>query len=356
MARRRRLDAPDPSALAQLTDDLKDKRYDSPILGAGAPPIAHVAAEAAGAAARDLAQARQRAGAAEAEASQWREAVGAGRVLAEIPVTAISAEHLIRDRAQCDDEPMRELRESIRANGLRLPLEVAEIGEGRYGLISGWRRLQALRALWIETGDPRFSHARALLRAPQEAREAYAAMVEENEIRADLSYYERGRIAVLTAGVGVFPSVEDAVSALFATGSRARRSKIRSFSRIHEELGDLLRFASALSERVGLRVAQALKEGHGAAIRDYLILSAAQSAQEEIAALERALSMAGDVAPQPSPARKPRRAAPHKEALQPGLSMERRAGADGFTLRFTGERADPAMMEKLTAWIRTRLG
>uniref|UniRef100_UPI0038B38FC8 ParB/RepB/Spo0J family partition protein n=1 Tax=Mangrovicoccus ximenensis TaxID=1911570 RepID=UPI0038B38FC8 len=173
---------------------------------------------------------------------------------------------------QLDPEEMAELKSSIRASGLRLPVEVFELSEtdasgARFGLLSGFRRLAAIRALEAETGDPAFAQIKAIVREPGTAARAYLAMVEENEIRADLSPYERGRVAVLAVSHGAFERVEDAVDGLFHAASKAKRSKIRSFALVHEELGDLLVWPEALTERAGLRLANALRAGLGPQLR-----------------------------------------------------------------------------------------
>ena len=105
-----------------------------------------------------------------------------------------------------------------------------------YGLISGWRRLQALKALHAETGEPRFATVQALVRRPETAADAYVTMVEENEIRLGLSHYERARVAALATARGVFPTEDDALRALFATASRPKRSRIRAFLDIFHAL------------------------------------------------------------------------------------------------------------------------
>jgi ParB family chromosome partitioning protein len=71
----------------------------------------------------------------------------------------------------------------------------------------------------------------AVLRRPDTAAEAYVAMVEENEIRVGLSYYERARVAARAAEAGVFEDASAAIDVLFSTASKAKRSKIRSFVR-----------------------------------------------------------------------------------------------------------------------------
>ena len=40
-----------------------------------------------------------------------------------------------------------------------------------------------------------------------------------------LSHFERGRIAVIAANQGAFANTEDAVNRLYATGSKAKRSR-----------------------------------------------------------------------------------------------------------------------------------
>ena len=68
-----------------------------------------------------------------------------------LPLDAIAADALTRDRAAIDPTALEELKASILAPGLRMPIEVFELadpdGPRRYGLISGFRRLAAVRAL-----------------------------------------------------------------------------------------------------------------------------------------------------------------------------------------------------------------
>ena len=50
-------------------------------------------------------------------------------------------------------------------------------------------------------------------------------MVEENEIRVGLSYYERARIVAKAVAQGVFETEKQALQRLFHTASRPKRSK-----------------------------------------------------------------------------------------------------------------------------------
>ncbi|WP_419739430.1 ParB/RepB/Spo0J family partition protein, partial [Ruegeria sp.] len=212
-----------------------------------APPIAQVAGDTAlQAAVDDL-------------SAEIRIARVEGRLVQQVPLTAIEEAHLVRDRIAVDGEEMSALVESIRARGQQTPIEVVQLSEDRFGLISGWRRLTALKALHAETGEDRFATVQALLRRPESASDAYLAMVEENEIRIGLSYYERARIVARAVEQGVYPDEGSALRGLFATASRAKRSKIGSFIPIYHALDEELRFAAAIPERLGLALSKALR-------------------------------------------------------------------------------------------------
>jgi ParB family chromosome partitioning protein len=90
---------------------------------------------------------------------------------------------LARDRAVTDPVALAELRDSILAHGLRMPIEVftlADPVDGRaVGLISGFRRLAAVREL-ASWGLPRHDRIAAFVRTPGSIAAAMTAMVEEN--------------------------------------------------------------------------------------------------------------------------------------------------------------------------------
>ncbi len=254
----------------------------------GAPPIAAVAgAASAQAALEDMAQSLERMRA-------------EGRMVLELPLDQVAADHLVRDRIASDEAEMRALMESLAARGQQTPIEVARAGAG-YGLISGWRRIEALRRLRAETGEARFGTVLALVRSPGEAGAAYRAMVEENEIRVGLSYYERGRIAVKVVEEGVFPDLPAALSELFATASRSKRSKIGSFARVVQALDGSLRYPQALGERLGLKLAKWLEGGAGRAeaLAHALDRAAPDSPEAEQAAIAAALAPPASTAPTP---------------------------------------------------------
>ncbi len=294
-----------------------------------APPIAQVAgASAAFSAARDL---EDQMGVARAE----------GRLIVALPLEAIEESHLMRDRLGVAEPEMEALMSSLLAHGQRTAIEVEDLGQGRFGLISGWRRLTALKALLTQTGEERFGKISAIIRTPSDRAEAYIAMVEENEIRAGLSYYERARVAARAAAQGAFATPEDAVNTLFAAGSRARRSKIRSFLRIHASLEDVLSFPTALSERLGLKLAEGLKNGKEAALRAALTAAKPATAEAEATILLKALS-------KPKQARQ--QSGKDKAVLieQEGLVLSTKTSQTGFSFAFEGAEADEALQHKLS--------
>lgn len=280
-------------------------------------------------------------------AGEMEAARASGRLALSLPLEAVEAGHLLRDRIAAEDDEMDALLASIRARGQQVPIEVSDLGPDhpgpRYGLISGWRRLTALRRLHAETGDTRFATVLAVLRKPEGASEAYLAMIEENEIRVGLSYYERARVAARAAETGVFADPPDAIATLFASASKAKRSKIGSFVRIYQELDEYLAYPAALPERLGLQVAQALAAGQGAAIRAALMQAAAGDAQAEMAALARATrpEKTGTPAALATP-----------EELAPGIRLKR--GRMGLVL--SGPGVDAALEAALASWLRDRLG
>ena len=114
------------------------------------------------------------------------------------------------------------------------------------------RRLQALKDL----GEVEIL---ALVRKPETAQAAYVAVVEENEIRAPLSYYERATLAVAATGTGFYPDTKTAIFSLFAHVPQAKKSKITKFVTIRRVLNNALSFPAAIPERLGLTVATAIE-------------------------------------------------------------------------------------------------
>lgn len=277
MAKRKRLTPLQPGALTPSPITPENGGGTSPLSGLGRVPIAQVAGDASVAAAfetvRDELQSAQR----------------EGRMVLSLPLEAVRADYLIRDRLACDPDEMGALKQSIRHRGQQTPIEVTDLGNGEYGLISGWRRLQALIELHKDSGLDRFEVVHALLRLPADRPDAYISMLEENEVRSNLSYYERARIVVLSVDAGVFDSDKKALQSLFSTASFAKRSKVKSFMPLVRALDDVLRYPAEIPERLGLSLSRAISNDSSLiiALTKALQIGNVSSAEEERMILER---------------------------------------------------------------------
>jgi len=327
MAKRKRLTPAQPGYLEGPAPEVKAMRA-----GALPAPIAQVAAEAsASAALEELSAAMQAA---------RRE----GRLIETLPLESIDARHMVRDRLVQDEDEMQALIASLEARGQQTPIEVVALPAPRngctHGLISGWRRLSALGRLHQRTGEPRFATVKALVIAPDSAAAAYVAMVEENEIRADLSFYERARIALRACQEGVYPSQRAALQGLFGSATRSRRSKIGSFVPLVEALDGMLGFPAAISEKLGLALSKALQSDPGlaAAIGARLRADPPATAAEELAHLAAVLG------------RKPKRA---QGATSAGPVAARFDAATG-RIELTGDGVDATLFAALEAWLKAR--
>lgn len=364
MAKRKRLTAPNPDYLAGQAP------LSAPETRPALPPIAQVAGDTAAAAAlSELSRTLQ-------------EARDQGRLIQALPLDQVDAGHLVRDRLEADAEDLAVLEASLRARGQQTPIEVVDRGPGaqpRYGLISGWRRLAALRRI---VADVPGTTALALVRAPRTASEAYVAMVEENEIRVGLSFWERGRIVEQAVAQGVFADRRAALQTLFANVSRAKRSKIGSFAALVAALDGALRFPTAIGERLGLDLARLLAEDPGAAgrLRAALTATPAASAEAELARLADAARPAPAPPPDPVPETDPQPEARPDPQPQGGVPAAPAAVPDGpppapdpvpqagspiprvdasfhpsrRTITLSGPGVTPALMAELQDWLARR--
>lgn len=324
MAKRKRLTPADPTTTPVLETKSGFPSYKDGWAGTRAP-IAHVAGDAAASAAlTELSE-------------QMADARATGRMIVELPLDAIAPDYLIRDRIAVDEDEMQSLIASITARGQQTPIEVVDQGNDRYGLISGWRRLQALIRM-AQAGD---AHpALAVLRTPQDTAETYLAMVEENEIRVGLSYYERARIAAVAVKQGVFETEKAALLQIYHAASRAKRSKIRSFLTVVHALDDILTFPAAIPERAGLALAKALDADPTVALRLRTALTATPPAtpEEEAGLIARTIGAKGAGAPKE----------PTGQSTEDIRIKTRRDGS----IVISGTGVTPALRQKLLAWLK----
>jgi ParB family chromosome partitioning protein len=375
MAKRKRLSPAQNSYLSGAPESKSALAGPLPTPSPSAAPIAPIA-QVAGAASTEAAL---------QEVTQvLQQARARGLMVEEIALDQIDETHLVRDRIAQDEDEMEALMGSLRARGQQTPIEVVPL-QGRidgtsWGLISGWRRLSALRRLYAETSEPEFATIKALVIRPDSAEAAYVAMVEENEIRVNLSHYERARIAVRALKEGVFPSQKKALQGLFANAPRAKRSKIGSFVTLVEALDAVLYFPTAISEKLGLALVRQIGEDPGFAARLKTALQAAErpTAAEELVVLNAALAggkadqdvaltptvesqSTGGAAGGSQPDAAPRvRQASESIGAQERVSTQVTAGLRiGFQpsakrIELSGEAVDADLLEALKAWLKQR--
>ncbi|MEE9429078.1 MAG: ParB N-terminal domain-containing protein [Paracoccaceae bacterium] len=307
------------------------------------PPIAQVAGDAAAQAALDEV------------ADELRAAKTSGRMVLELRLDAVDATYLVRDRLVADEDELSVLMASLTARGQQTPIEVVELGQGKYGLISGWRRLTALARLHAADGQGGYGTVQALLRRPEAASDAYLAMVEENEIRVGLSFYERARIVARAAEQGVYPDQAAALKGLFGSVSRSKRSKIGSFLKLYAALDDRLQYPSAISERLGLALVRALgvDPGQGDQLRERMRRNVAETAEMEMAALERFLDQSRNTGPLTGALETviiERVTKNQPVKLSPGISLVSGKGR----VVLSGKEVTPELVTELSAWLRRR--
>ncbi|MCP3969833.1 MAG: ParB N-terminal domain-containing protein [Rhodobacteraceae bacterium] len=348
MVKRKRLTPAQTDYLDTKAPVLETKSMSLP--GARAP-IAQVAGDASATAAlQEL-------------AGEVKRAKDEGRMIQALPLDAINVSYLSRDRIAAEGDDLQELQASIRARGQQMPIEVVALEGGRHGLISGWRRLTALQRLHAETGEAGFATVLSILRQPETASDAYVAMVEENEIRLGLSYYERARVAAKAVEQGVYPTEKAALLALYSTASRAKRSKIRSFLALYHATDDLLRFASAIPERLGLSLVKALDSdpGNRTLLREELDRADVRSPEAEAKLLQEALKRMtpeqsrnpGSEADWNPELRAASRPIPSgSEKVVTGITM----AYSGRSLSLKGPRVTDDLRVKLAYWLKSQLG
>jgi ParB family chromosome partitioning protein len=262
-----------------------------------------------------------------------------GRLVTLLALSDIAEDHMVRDRMVNDLDEMASLKASLIARGQQTPVEVVALEQGGYGLISGWRRLHAFRALHEETGEDRFGKIQALVKPIDSVSDGYIAMVEENEIRSDLSFYERAHLVAEAVQLGIYPTTARAISILFANAPSAKRSKIGSFVKLHKALGGALQFPATIPERLGLTLANLIEQDPAVAVRlkDVLRKTPPKDARAERAALERALRKTGDAPAAPVD-------------IIPGVRLETRKGRAVLS----GKGVTEDLQRDLRSWLAER--
>jgi ParB family transcriptional regulator, chromosome partitioning protein len=223
--------------------------------------------------------------------------------------------------------------------------------DGRYGLISGLRRLTVIRRLAAGSGRP--ATIPAHIRTPATLADAMTLMVEENDIRADISPWEQAALLLAALDAGLFPTLDAALAALYPSANPSRRTRLRAVADVVGELDSLLAAPETLSLRALLRISAALNQDFGPLIRAALA-DAAHSAPAQWQALQSVLAEADTARadPTPYPPGRPRRLFHPR----PDLTIRRERTPRGWSLHFTGDAASGLLMEDIMDDIDRRYG
>jgi ParB family chromosome partitioning protein len=171
-----------------------------------------------------------------------------------------------------------------------------------------------------------------------------AAMVEENEIRANISPYERGLICVYARNEGAFGSIEEAVEGLYPNAPHYKRSRIRSLAYFAHEVGGFFSTPEKLSQQQAFRIARAATGGFGELLRTALEESSITDPNHQWDLIQPILAEAEQNARKPEISRAPGRP---RRILRPryALTIRReRTRQDRYALipAFVRERQDLA--------------
>ena len=199
-----------------------------------------------------------------------------GLVIDLVPLDQIDTFKLTRDRTKAIDFELGELVASIQEIGLSNPIQVEPRSDGRFELVQGFRRLAAFKQILGETGDTEtYGKIPAGIMPQGETLETlYRRMVDENLVRKDISFFEMAQLALnYAADPGTKThDPEKAVAILFKSSSYSKRSYIRTFIKVVEHLGEVIKYGHEIPRALGLQLANVLGEvvGTGKAIRDEL--------------------------------------------------------------------------------------
>jgi ParB family chromosome partitioning protein len=188
---------------------------------------------------------------------------GGGAVM-ELPVDAI-ARNEEQPRTRFDEQPLRELADSIRSHGVLQPVVVRQLPQGGYQLVAGERRLRAARLAGLESVP-------VLVREVDESGALELALVE-NLQREDLGPIDEARGYVSLMELSRMSQVDVA--------ERVGRDRSTVANAIR-----LLDLPQEVQELLGSRV---LSAGHGRALLSFGSAEEAKTAAKR--AVDRGLSV-----------------------------------------------------------------
>lgn len=277
-----------------------------------------------------------------------------------IPLSEIAPHALPRDRQRLDPAALAELQASIATEGLRQPIEVWRLStptpEGHlYGLISGLRRLTAHQNL-AQLRPTHWTTIPAFVREPRDIPHALAQMVAENEVRAEITPWEKAMLILDAVQERIFDTPDAAIATLYATSNAIARSRLRTITTVAQELNGLLTDPTAYSLRQLLRIAAAQKAGFNEVIETALRESEDRSQSGQWTLLQNILAESELSLKDPTFEPPPPRRAKRISRPRHGLTIRREWLPNGWQLVFTGPEAKGMMIERVMEEIERMYG
>lgn len=269
--------------------------------------------------------------------------------ITQLPLETIDAEALPRDRFTLDEEALATLQRSILTEGLRQPIEVFPLA-GRppcdWGLISGLRRLTVFRNLARIRGNGDYASIPVVVRTPETIPEAMAAMVTENEVRAEITPWEKATLILESVRLDYFPTPDAALLTLYPYISPTARSRLRAVAGVVEALGDIMLGGPTYSLRQLLRISGALRLGFGPLIEVALREHHEKTPAAQWELIQNILIEAEESLTEPQTPQAPGRP---RRLLYPrsNLIIRRERIPGGYRLIFTGEEARGMLMDSV---------
>ena len=234
------------------------------------------------------------------------------------------------------------------ADGLRQPIELVELSEPfdgcTHALVSGMRRLTALREIARMNGTANTATAPATLRAPTTMTEILRDIASENEQRAQVSMFEKGRFLNAAVDQGHLPSLDAAIAQLFPGQNRNKTFRLRSAAEVAQALDGQLSTPEDLSQAQIEALATALRRGMAEIIDEVLKLHRFQPLALQMQALKPLLSEAFTLTDTDLETTR-RTGTPRRLLRLPqGLTIRREQTAKGWLLHFSGPEARPGAL------------
>lgn len=256
------------------------------------------------------------------------------------------------------DPKFAELKASLRAHGQETPIRVRPVRGAlpfEFEIVSGHRRHAACLLLdrELEAGFPVLAIADA---RATETRDLVLKMYRENEERADLSAYEKGRMFARWLEAGLYASQRE-IGAAVGLGESGV-AKYLAVAKLPPAVLAVFGDVRQISMRWGSTLSQALKTHEGAVLRAAEKLAVRKPLPEPEAAY-RALIAAGNAAQA-----RPSRGTSREESVRIGGRIPLKVGSGRNRIVLKLQHLDESMQKELReelkdwaeAWLRKRIG